>query len=159
MTALLDNWTWGLLLIVLTIAVHAASVTLMVALLHRLRVRLESRRRRLPRVFAIVIGTITTMGLLLATLHVAEALFWAAAYWWLGAFGSPESAILYSVDSMTTRGASGLVPQPRWKLMGSLESVDGVMLFGISTAFIVTVMQFYYQHLVLRTTSDDPATD
>jgi len=43
--------------------------------------------------------------------------------------------------------------------MAALEGVNGVMLFGISTAFIVTVMQFYYQHLVLRTMSDDPASD
>ena len=96
------------------------------------------------------------MGLLLAALHIIEAAFWAAAYLWLGALASPASAMLYSIDSMTTRGASGLVLQSHWTLMGALESVNGVMLFGISTAFIVTVMQFYYQHLVLRTTVDDP---
>jgi len=101
----------------------------------------------------------TTMGLLLAALHVIESAFWAAAYLWLGALASPASAILYSIDSMTTRGASGLVPQSHWKLMGALEGVNGVMLFGISTAFIVTVMQFYYQHLVLRMTADDPTGD
>ena len=131
----------------------------MVAKLHSLRVWLEPRSCGLPRVFAIIIGTITTMGLLLGALHIIEAAFWAAAYLWLGALASPESAILYSIDSMTTRGASGLMPQSHWKLMGALEGVDGVMLFGISTAFIVTVMQFYYQHLVLRTRSDDSGSD
>jgi hypothetical protein len=29
-----------------------------------------------------------------------------------------------------------------------------MLLFGISTAFIFTVMQFYYQRLVLRTPPD-----
>jgi hypothetical protein len=38
--------------------------------------------------------------------------------------------------------------QPHWQLMGALEAADGMLLFGISTAFIFTVMQFYYQHLV-----------
>jgi len=99
------------------------------------------------------------MGLLLVALHVMEAAFWAAAYLRLGALASWEAAMLYSIDSMTTRGASGLVLQPRWRLMGALESVNGVMLFGISTAFVVTVMQFYYQHLVLHMTSDDHASD
>ena len=33
-------------------------------------------------------------------------------------------------------------------MMGALEAADGMLLFGISTAFIFTVMQFYYQHLV-----------
>ena len=61
---------------------------------------------------------------------------------------SPEAAILYSVNSMATRGASGLMLQPHWRMMGALEAADGMLLFGISTAFIFTVMQFYYQHLV-----------
>jgi hypothetical protein len=150
----LDNWIWGLSLIALTIAIHATGVTFMVSALHSFRLRLESRRPGLPRVFAIVIGTITTMGLLLAALHMIEAAFWAAAYLWLGALGSPEVAILYSVDSIATRGASGFMLQPHWQMMGALEAADGVLLFGISTAFIFTVMQFYYQHLVFRALPD-----
>ena len=50
---------------------------------------------------------------------------------------------------MTTRGASGVMLQTHWQMMGALEAADGMLLFGISTAFIFTVMQFYYQHLVL----------
>ena len=109
----------------------------------------------MPRVFAIVIGAITTMGLLLAALHMIEAAIWAAAYLWLGALGSPEAAILYSVDSIATRGASGLMLQPHWQMMGALEAANGVLLFGISTAFIFTVMQFYYQPLVFRAWPDN----
>jgi hypothetical protein len=153
----LDNWIWGLSLIALTIAIHATSVTFMVSVLHSFRVRLESRSPGLPRVIAIVIATITSMGLLLVALHMIEAAFWAAAYWWLGALGSPEAAILYSVDSIATRGASGLTLQSHWQMMGALEAADGVLLFGISTAFIFTVMQFYYQHLLLRVSPNDSA--
>ena len=150
----MDNWIWGLSLIALTIAIHATSVTFMVSVLHSIRVRLESRSLRLPHIFAIVIGAITATGLLLTALHGIEAALWAAAYLWLGALGSPETAILYSVDSIVTRGASGLVLRSHWQMMGALEAVDGVLLFGISTAFIFTVMQFYYQHLVLRALPD-----
>ena len=39
---------------------------------------------------------------------------------------------------------------PHWRMLGALEAADGMLLFGISTAFIFTVMQFYYQHLVLQ---------
>ena len=147
---MLDNWIWGLSLIALTIAIHATGVTFMVSALHSFRVRLESWSLSLPRVIAIVIAAFTAMGLLLAVLHGIEAAFWAAAYLWLGALDSPGAAILYSVDSMATRGASGLMLQPHWQMMGALEAADGMLLFGISTAFIFTVMQFYYQHLVLQ---------
>ncbi len=151
----MDNWIWGLTLIALTIAIHVTGVTLMVSVLHGFRIRLESRSHGLPRMFAIVIGTITTMGLLLAALHMIEAMLWAAAYLWLGAVGSPEAAMLYSVDSIATRGASGLVLQSHRQMMGALEAVDGVLLFGISTAFIFTVMQFFYVHLVFGAPPDD----
>ncbi len=149
-TALLDNWLLGLSLIALTIAIHATSVTFMVFVLHSLRVRLERSGRRVPLVSAIVIGTITAMGLLLAALHIIEAALWAAVHAWLGAFGSLHAAILYSVDSIATRGASGLTLPPHWQMMGALEAADGVLLFGISTAFIFTDMQFYYQNIMLR---------
>jgi hypothetical protein len=39
-------------------------------------------------------------------------------------------------------------------MMGALEAVDGMLLFGISTAFMFTVIQFYYVHLVLRVRPD-----
>jgi hypothetical protein len=151
---LLDNWIWGFSLIALTIAIHATGVTFMVAVLHSLRVRLEIRVLRLPHVIEIVIVAITAMGLLLAGSHGVEAALWAAVYLWLGALGSPEAAILYSLDSMATRGASGFTLQPHWQMLGALEAADGMLLFGISTAFIFTVMQFYYQRIVLRTPPD-----
>ena len=72
---------------------------------------------------------------------------WAAAYWWLGALNSLVEALLYSVDSMSTRGASGLVLERHWKMMGALEAMDGMLLFGISTAYIFAVMQGYWSLL------------
>ena len=147
---MLDNWLWGLSLIALTMAVHVTGVTLLVSVLHRFRVRLASRSLGLPNVVGIMVAAFTAMGLLLAVLHGIEAAFWAAAYLWLGAVDSPGTAILYSIDSMATRGGSGLMLQAHWQMMGALEAADGMLLFGISTAFIFTVMQFYYQHLVLQ---------
>ena len=146
----MDNWTWGLSLIALTMAIHVTGVTFLVSMLHRFRVRLESRSLGLGHVIAIVVAAFTAMGLLLAVLHGIEAAFWAAAYLWLGALDSPGAAILYSVDSMATRGASTSMLRPHWQIMGALKAADGMLLFGISTAFIFTVMQFYYQHLVLQ---------
>jgi hypothetical protein len=156
-TTLLDNWIWGLSLIALTIGIHATGVTFMVWVLHNIRIRLASRGLRLTDAAAIVIGAITAMGLLLAALHGIEAALWAAAYLWLGALGSLETAILYSLDSMATRGASGSMLESRWQMMGALEAANGMLLFGISTAFIFAVMQFYYQDLVLRAPPDSSA--
>jgi hypothetical protein len=152
--SLLDIWAWGLSLTGLTIALHATGVTLMVSALHRFRVRLPNRNRILPHVSSIVIAVVTAMGLLLAVLHGIEAALWAAAYLWLGALDSTGAAFLYSVDSMATRGASGVALQPHWQILGALEAGGGTLLFGISAAAIFTVMQFYYQHLVIQRPGD-----
>jgi hypothetical protein len=37
----------------------------------------------------------------------------------------------------------GAVLQPHWRMMGALETADGMLLFGISTAYILAVMQAY----------------
>jgi hypothetical protein len=141
----LENWAWGLSLIALTITIHAAGVALMAFVTLGIRVRLESENRLGSRqVFAITIALIGSVGLLLAALHGTEAALWAAAYWWLGALSSPAEALLYSVDSISTRGASGLILERHWLMMGALEAMDGMLLFGISTAYIFTVMQDYW---------------
>ena len=41
---------------------------------------------------------------------------------------------------MTTRGASGVTLEPQWLMMGALEAADGMLLFGISTAYIFAVI-------------------
>ena len=124
---------------------HGAGIILMALRGLNIRARIESRNHlTLPRAAAIQIGLIGTVGLLLAALHGVEAALWAAAYWWLGALSSPAEALLYSVDSMSTRGASGLTLEPHWRMMGALEAMDGMLLFGISTAYIFAMMQAYW---------------
>jgi hypothetical protein len=137
-------WIWGLSLIALTIIIHAMGLSLATFMLRSIRVRLESASLSLRHGYWIFIRTIGGVGLLLAVLHGIEAGFWAEAYLWLGAVDSPEAAILYSVDSMSTRGASGQVLQQNWQLMGALEAFNGMLLFGLSTAFIFAVMQVYW---------------
>jgi hypothetical protein len=147
----LENWTWGLSLIALTIAMHGAGVILLALRGLAIRARIESRNHLTFRhVAAIQIGLIGAVGLLLAVLHGVEAALWAAAYWWLGALNSPTDAILYSVDSMSTRGASGLTLEHHWQLMGALEAMDGMLLFGISTAYIFAMMQAYLPLMTSR---------
>ena len=146
----LVNWTWGLSLIVLTIALHVTGVIVLAFLGLRIRVRIASRRLGLRYLILIVIGWVTAVALVLTVLHGIEAAIWAAAYLWLGALDSPLNAILYSVDSISTRGASGLRLQGHWRMMGALEAVDGMVLFGISTAYIFSVMNTWWPMLSRR---------
>ena len=153
----MENWAWGLSLIALTITIHAGGVALMAFATLGIRVRLERESGLTSRqVFGIVIGLIGSVGLLLAVLHGIEAVLWAAAYWSVGALNSTAEALLYSVDSISTRGASGLALESQWRMMGALEAVDGMLLFGISTAYIFTVMQDYWPLMTRGRVIDRP---
>jgi hypothetical protein len=140
-----SNWAWGLALIALTVVIHAAGIDSVAVVTQRIRLRAETWSHiRAHQLFTMIIALIGAVGLLLAVLHGIEAALWAVAYWWLGALNSPADAIIYSVDSMTTRGASGLTVERHWGMMGALEAMDGMLLFGISTAFVFAAMQTFW---------------
>jgi hypothetical protein len=69
----MENWTWGLSLIALTVGFHVSGVVFMALVLHSIGVRVESQSLGLRRLFAILTGLIGTVGLLLAVLHGIEA--------------------------------------------------------------------------------------
>jgi len=141
------SWRWGLSLIVLTMAIHAAGIVMMAFVGVRIRVQLETRSLNQWNLIAILICVTGVIGLLLAVLHGIECGIWAAAFLSLGALDSPTDALLYSVDAMSTRGGSGLTPQRPWQMMGALEAVNGMLLFGVSAAYIFAVMQVYWSLL------------
>jgi hypothetical protein len=144
------NWAWGLSLTAFTIVVHAVGITALAFVLRWLiRDHVEQQAHfGSGHLFTIFIGLMGAVGLLLAVLHGLEAALWAVAYLWLGAHTSRLEAILYSIDSIATRGSSGVTVDQGWRVMGALEAVDGMLLFGMSTAFIFAVMQTYWPILV-----------
>ena len=139
-----SSWTWGLCLIVLTTAIHSLGIVLMSILGLRIRAGLMRRRIAFWQGVAMLTGLTAAIGLSLAVLHGIEAAMWAAAYLQLGALDTAAEAMLFSVDLMSTRGASGLVLRQHWQIMGALEAVAGMLMFGISTAYIFAVMQLYW---------------
>ncbi len=57
-----------------------------------------------------------------------------------GAVADIGAAIYSSAGSYTTSGSDIVLP-PQWKLMGPFEAVCGMLMFGVSTAFIFAVIQ------------------
>jgi len=148
------SWHWGMSLIALTLAFHAAAVVMMGIVAVSIRLRLQIRNLDLWKLVPILICIVAAIGLLLAVVHGIECGIWAAAYLWLGALDSPLDAFLFSVDSMSTRGAAGLTLHRHWQLMGALEAVNGMLLFGVSTAFLFTVAQVYWSMIAAQVAPD-----
>jgi hypothetical protein len=135
------SWIAGLVLITLTTGLHAFGVVMIyLALMRRVRSgSIQAWHDRHPIVQAV--SLVAVVGLLLTVLHGIEAGIWMLAYQALGAIDSERDAMLYSLDSFTTRGAADVVLTPQWRLLGALEAADGMLLFGISTAFVFAVFQ------------------
>jgi len=132
-----EDWIWGLPIIVLTVLAHGFSLVLV----HERVVVPLTRRlsaRRSDVVFAAVLAATV---LLLTVLHGLEAGVWAAAYVGLGALSELHSAMLYSLSAMTTYGHDNFYLEAHWRMMGALEALNGVILFGLTTAFLFSVLQ------------------
>ena len=140
----------GLSLIVLTIAIHTTAVVLMAFSLEtRVRVRVDTQPDRLKAI-PTMIGHIGAVALILAALHGLESVLWALAYWGLGALDSLTDASVYALATMTTFEIPGLTLPPRFQMLSALEAMNGVLLFGISTAFLFAVIQGHWQLLSHR---------
>ena len=137
----IGDWLWGLLLVSMSLVVHASGLGLLgVSLVRSFGSLTEPSRRGRESIFVFP-AVIGITALLLAVLHGFEASLWAVAYVWLGASPDFTHAIFFSLQMITTLGADVVFIDTRWKLMGPLEAMSGMLLFGLSTAFLLAVLQ------------------
>jgi hypothetical protein len=131
------DWAWGLPLIVLTVVFHAYGLGLVnKEVISRLRGRQRSQYS--PSFANLIIGATSLSATIL---HAIEGAIWASAYRFLGASADNRSAMLYSLNAMTSYGHENFNLALRWQMMGALEALDGWILFGLTTAFLFSVVQ------------------
>ena len=49
--------------------------------------------------------------------------------------------MLYSLSAITSYGHANLVLEKHWQLMGALEALNGMLVFGLTTAFLFGIIQ------------------
>jgi hypothetical protein len=72
--------------------------------------------------------------------HAVVAGTWTLLLCWWGAFTTAHDAFYYVLTSYTTVGYGDVVLTGRWRIAGPIIAVDGVLMFGISTAALVGAM-------------------
>ena len=116
------------------IAVHAMVMTLVVTVVRRVG-RWERRESSLW-LAAIMVATVAV----LLVAHVAEVVLWSVTYGLVDA-APPEADLLYfALVNYTTLGYGDVLPVARWRLLGPITAMNGILLFGWSTAVIFEVM-------------------
>ena len=96
----------------------------------------------------IVITAITTLGLMLAALPRPRRRFGRRHIYGLARLDRRQRRSSTRRSDGHARRVGGTL-QPHWQMLGALEAADGMLLFGISMAFIFTVMQDDFRDLEL----------
>jgi hypothetical protein len=74
--------------------------------------------------------------------NLTQMALWAYLFRICGEFPDYSTAFYHSVVNFSTLGYGDLVMTPRWRLLGALEAVNGVLMFGLSTAILFTVLNW-----------------
>ncbi len=121
----------GSLIICLTIVVEAICIVTALIGIRRARGWLKSSRGMSKPIVAIALITLWMLGGL--TLSVWA---WAGALIGLELFATLEEAVYFAIVSFTTLGfGDDSLPQ-RWRLLSGLIATNGLVLFGLTTAFL-----------------------
>jgi hypothetical protein len=88
------------------------------------------------RLAAVMIATVAV----LMAAHMSEISIWSLAYAIVGATPEGADRLYFAFVNFTTLGYGDIVPVPRWRLLGPMTAMNGVLLFGWSTAVIFEVL-------------------
>jgi len=73
--------------------------------------------------------------------NFVQIVIWGALFIYLGEFSAVYEAIYHSAVNFTSLGYGDVVMSARWKLMGPLEAVNGILMLGMTSAALVAIMQ------------------
>ncbi len=120
---------------VCNIAIHAI---VMAAVLWAARIA-DERATSSPslRLIAVMIATVSV----LMAAHIAEVVVWTFAYAIVGVAPPGTDLIYFAFVNYTTLGYGDVTPLRRWQLLGPMTAMNGVLLFGWSTAVIFAVLR------------------
>lgn len=120
------------LMVALTVVIHYLGLVLLLRLL-----RARPRRKRQKPHFSQAEAVLFIVFWLMA-LHAIEIWSYAGLYLLAGAISDLETALYFSTTSFTTVGYGDIVLARDWRIVGAIESANGLLLFGWSTAFLTT---------------------
>ncbi|MEE2691366.1 MAG: ion channel [Pseudomonadota bacterium] len=77
------------------------------------------------------------LALWLIVAHALEIGLWAGAFLRLDLFGDAATALYFAAVCYTTLGFGDVLAPPQWSLLPGAAAANGLLLFGLSAAFLV----------------------
>ena len=129
---MLYNLAAGTILGALTVLIHMVGLIAIARATPHLAQRHRLHSHDVGRV---LIMTATVVGLL--ALLTMEVWAWAEAYNLFGVTQNFEDALILSTESFSTVGSNTVDFAPSWRLMTALQGINGFLMIGWSTAYLV----------------------
>jgi hypothetical protein len=126
----------GAALVVVSAVLHIIALDL---INHRVRAVVAVHPTPLRPRIRIPLLIFATLGTFLS--HIGQIWLWALVYLALGEFDRLEPALYFSTVVFTTLGFGDVLSSPDWRLMAACEAASGLLLFGLSTAFLFEVLR------------------
>jgi len=104
--------------------------------------RLRTKEREFEHHHATLIIVLFVLFMFLAV--VIDVWMWATVYLAVGAVPSFEAALYFSTATFTTVGYGDIVLSHEWRLLGSFEGANGMIIFGWTTALVIAAIQRFY---------------
>ncbi|MET0983957.1 MAG: ion channel [Steroidobacteraceae bacterium] len=73
--------------------------------------------------------------------NLVQISLWGALFLCLGEFDELYQAIYHSAVNFTSLGYGDVVMSAKWKLLGPLEAVNGILMLGMSAAALMAILQ------------------
>jgi len=125
------NLLVGTIVISLTVLIHTFGLIAITHAMARLVAlfRMHGRRSRVLAMISVVMGLFAVM--------TAEVWLWAGIYRLLGILSDFETALYFSTITFSTVGYGDVVPAHGWRVLAALECINGFLLIGWSTAYLI----------------------
>jgi len=146
--------TVGLSVILITVGLHAVATTQAIYLLKKYGKKRGQNAgvRSKPLILGVT-------GVFLSIKHYIDIILWAVAYWiFAGAehFTNFEDAVYFSSVTYTTLGYGDVTLSDNWRLLCGIQAMNGVLLFGWSTAILFYLVQRFWSEERKRAELGDP---
>jgi hypothetical protein len=128
---------WGIVLIAVSMLIHAVGMPATLTVADRLWVRWPSGGGRfdLSGVSVLVVGS-----WMIVLVHLVEVAVWAEFLIWRGALASTPDAFYYALCQYSTVGSDLSLPT-RWRLVGGMTAMAGLLTFAWSTAILLQLAE------------------
>ena len=130
------------------IGVHA--LVMMLILRARAGVHANVPSRPALRLIGVMIAAVS----MLMAAHLFEIGIWSLSYALVDAAAQGADDFYFAFVNYTTLGYGDIVPTVRWRLLGPMTAMNGVLLFGWSTAVIFHVLRTTISRDEFRFTRD-----